>query len=238
MRRTPGGAAALLALALSACATPGAPPSQTYPQAAAPPGILDSAAGFRAELRAGRSPDCPLAGTAIHLGNGRFLTAAHLVDGLVTRMRHCAGTPIQPSIRYAGRNLPVRLLRLGDGYLEPGVGPLYRGGRDLALLQAATALPGPAAQPCAGGPARGQAVIVSSPRRAQETRAGALVRESRAADGAYADLPVSLVEGESGSGVFDAGSLCLLGVVSHRPDETPDRTRIVPAATIRAFLGG
>jgi hypothetical protein len=237
-------AALLAALALSACARE---PRPWVEDGAAPP-LLDSRVpeaqqrlpdipdAFRAELRGGSAPGCPLRGDAVYLGGGRFLTAAHLVDGIVPALRRCAGTPIQTTILYAGRRLPVRALRVGEGYLEPGVGPLYRGGADLALLQAAVAPPGPAALPCGEGPSPGQPVLVLSTRGRQPVRAGEMVPESRAADGGYADLPLPLMEGESGAGVFDAGSHCLLGIVSHRPDATPEHARIVPASAIRAFL--
>jgi hypothetical protein len=235
----------LAALALSACAAPPPRPWDASGEADRParapapfeklPDIPDA---FRAELRAGRAPDCPVRGDAVYLGEGRFLTAAHLVDGIVPLLRRCTGTPIQPTIRYAGRVLPVKLLRVGQGYIEPGIGPMYQHGEDLALLQAPIPLPGPAARPCKDGPRRGQAVLVFSAWRKESAQAGVLVPEARAEDGAYADIRMAMKEGESGAGVYDAASFCLLGVVSHRPDATPDRVRIVPAGTIRTFLGG
>ncbi|TPG58110.1 hypothetical protein EAH89_09105 [Roseomonas nepalensis] len=224
--------ALLAALLLSACAA--APPPLRQPEAT--PRLPDVPDAFRAELLGGRSPDCRLRGQAVYLGGGRFLTAAHLVDDMVPRLRHCAGIPLEPLIVFRGYTMPVRLLRLGEGTLEPDVGPVYRRGEDLALLQAGSAPAGPFARPCPDGPSPGQRVLVLSGQR-HEARAGGLVPETRAADGAYADLPIHLAQGESGAGVFDAGSFCLLGVVSHRPDDTPNHSRIVPAATIRTFLG-
>jgi hypothetical protein len=238
-----GGAALLAALVLSACAAREPRPwnDETSPGQSRPaptpvqrqPDIPDA---FRAELRGGWTPGCPLRGYAINLGKGLFLTSAHLVDDIVPRLRRCAGSPMQITIHYAGRTLPVRVVRVGAGHLEPGVGPMYRDGEDLALLQAPMALSGPAAVPCEEGPARGQSIRVSSARRHALAQAGDMVPETREVDGAYADIPVSLAEGESGAGVYDAATNCLLGVVSHRPDATPDRSRIVPASTIRAFL--
>ncbi|WP_458095866.1 trypsin-like peptidase domain-containing protein [Roseomonas sp. WA12] len=231
-------AAALAASALAACApreTAAPSTGAAHPAPDTIPRLPDIPDAFRAELRAGRLPSCPLDGQAVHLGNGRFLTAAHLVDDSVPRLRHCAGTPAQPTIRYAGRTLPVRAIHMGEGRAEAGIGVTYRGGQDLALLQAGTVPPGPAARPCASGPIPGQPVrVLSTPR--DVLRAGPMVPEARAADGAYADLPVLLAQGESGSGVVDAESHCLLGIVSHRPEATPGHTRIVPAAAIRAFL--
>ena len=233
-------------LALSACASPEPRPwvedPPAAPDAAGRPGDIqrlpDAPDAFRAELRSGKAPGCPLRGQAVYVGQGRFLTAAHLVDGIVPGMRHCMGVPIPTTIRYAGRVLHVRPLRMGEGHVEPGVGPLYRGGQDLALLQAGVVPPGPGARPCPGGPRPGQPVLVLAAGRRVEVAAGQMVPETRPVDGAYADLPLPMVEGESGAGVFDAGTNCLLGIVSHRPDATPGHVRIVPAAAIRAFLGG
>ncbi|HEY8610803.1 MAG TPA: serine protease [Roseomonas sp.] len=236
-------AAALLAvLGLAACAAPAPRPwmerdtARSAPES--PARLPDVPDAFRAELSGHSAFGCSLRGNAVYLGEGRFLTAAHLVDGIMSRLRNCAGAPMQTTIHYAGRDLPVRLLRMGEGYVEPGVGPLYRRGEDLALLQAPVTFSGPAALPCGDGPAPGQPVLVLSTERRQAVRAGAMMPESRAADGTYADIPMSLAQGESGSGVFDAESHCLLGIVSHRPNATPTHSRIVPAAAIRAFLRG
>ena len=221
-------------LALAACASQQSDPSRPAPDAT--PRLPVGPDAFRAELRAGRPPACPLDGQAVHLGGGRFLTAAHLVDDSVPRMRRCAGTASQPTIRYAGRTFAARPLRVGEGRPEPGIGVTYRGGQDLALLQTTPVPSGPGARPCAEGPAPGQAVrVLSTPR--DVLRAGPLVPETRAADGAYADLPLLLSQGESGAGVVDAETHCLLGIVSHPPEATPGHPRIVPAAAIRAFLG-
>ncbi|MCR0983434.1 serine protease [Roseomonas populi] len=234
------GAASLVALLLSACAERAPRPwTESTPTRTPEPGerLPDLPDAFRAELRGGHAPGCPLRGNAVYLGDGRFLTAAHLVDGIVPRLRHCGGTPIPTTVRYAGRTLAVRPLRVGEGYLEPGVGPLYKGGEDLALLQASASPPGPAARPCGAGPAPGQAVRISSSSQQGLAKAGAMVPETRKADGAYADIALPMAEGESGAGVFDPDTNCLLGIVSHRPDSTPDHSRIVPASTIRTFLG-
>ncbi|MBB5692136.1 trypsin-like peptidase domain-containing protein [Muricoccus pecuniae] len=244
------GLALLAALAIPACAAPApvprpwvedAPAERAGRPSAEPapsPRLPDIPDAFRAELRGGYGPACPLQGNAVYIGEGRFLTAAHLVDGLVPQLRRCVGGMGGTTILFGGRVLPVRPVRVGEGHVEPGIGPLYRRGQDLALLQAAFIPPGPAARPCRGGPTPGQDVLVLSARRREAVRAGAMVPEIRAADGAYADLPLPMDEGESGAGVFDAGSNCLLGIVSHRPDAEPDHSRIVPAAAIRAFLGG
>ncbi|MBP0443234.1 trypsin-like peptidase domain-containing protein [Roseomonas sp. SSH11] len=231
----------LAGLALSACAAPeprAVNEEGTRPRPDAFPRMPDTPDAFRAELRGGQAPGCPLRGQAVHLGGGRFLTAAHLVDGVVPRLRHCTGTPIPTTIRFNGRVLPVRPVRMGQGYVEPGVGPLYRHGEDLALLQASAVPAGPAATPCGAGPMPGQPVLVLASRGRAAVRAGEMVPESRADDGTYADLPLSMVEGESGGGVFDAETKCLLGIISHRPDAKPQHVRIVPASVIRAFLGG
>ncbi|WP_426959638.1 trypsin-like peptidase domain-containing protein [Muricoccus radiodurans] len=229
-------ALALVALGLSGCAAT-APSPIVRPVALPVPPAAPGAAGFRVEVRAGRAADCPLVGTAVRIGEGRFLTAAHIVDGTAMRMRNCGGPAMAPVIVADGRPAPARLVRQGEGELVPRVGPLYRRGEDLAVLEAPGAPPGPVARPCGLGPDRGQSVVVASRLRVLEARAGGMVPESSPAYGAYAEIPMRMEPGESGAGVFDAASLCLLGVVSHRPDETPGVTRIVPAAAIRRFLG-
>jgi hypothetical protein len=60
--------------------------------------------------------------------------------------------------------------------------------------------------------------------------------EPEAANGRYAVLALRLEAGDSGGGVFDGASGCLLGIVSMRDPAEPGRSWLVRAATIRAFL--
>jgi hypothetical protein len=79
-------------------------------------------------------------------------------------------------------------------------------------------------------------VVVATRQRRFLTRLDGAAAERDPANGSYAVLPDRLEEGESGGGVFDAASGCLLGIVSQRDPDRPDRTWIVRAAVIRAFL--
>ncbi|WP_376099731.1 trypsin-like peptidase domain-containing protein [Roseomonas sp. CCTCC AB2023176] len=229
--KVPGLAPLCLAGVLAACAG-GVPVPGTGP---VPATAADS---VRAEVRAGRAPACPLLGTAVHLGGGLFLTAAHIVDGTAARLRHCDGPETVPLVRYGGRDLPATVRRVGRGEIAAGVGLRYEGGADLALLDTRVASAGPSARPCRGGPDAGQPVIIESRLRTVVATAGGMMREVEPAYGTYAEVPLHMVPGESGAGVFDARSNCLLGIVSHREDTAPDTVRIVPSAAIRTFLGG
>jgi hypothetical protein len=180
-------------------------------------------------------PPCEALGAAVHLGQGRFVTAAHVVDGTPARLRGCVPGPVTPLVVFAGNATPARLLRAGRGDVGPEVGLRYLGGRDLALIQA-----GPRAEAgaevCAADAATGQAVVVTTPWRTVRAQVLGSMRESPAAYGGYAEIGIRLEPGESGAGVFDAARGCLLGLVSHRDDATPERTRVVLASALRGFL--
>lgn len=198
-----------------------------------------------AGLRAGLGPDCLATGAATHIGRGRFLTAAHLVDGTQPLLHGCAPGAAPPSIRFQGRDHAAELLRAGQADLGPGLDPLslgtvYVGGRDVALLRVAGLRPGAAALPlCAGAPWPGQPVLVLTPRRHATSHIAGLRPEAKALHGAYAEMPLRLEPGESGGAVVDASVPCLLGLVSHRAEAggRPAGTRLVPAPVLRAFLG-
>ncbi len=171
----------------------------------------------------------------MHLGQGRFVTAAHVVDGVPARLRGCAPGVATPRVAFAGSTGPARLLRAGRGDVAPVVGLRYLGGRDLALLQG-----GPRADPgatvCDAEAIAGQAVVVATPWRSLRARVLGGIQETPPAYGGYAEIGIRLEPGESGAGVFDAVRGCLVGVVSHREDATPERTRVVLAGALRAFL--
>lgn len=188
-----------------------------------------------ARVRLGQPP-CEALGAAVHLGQGRFLTAAHVVDGTPARLRGCAPGPFTPLVVFDGQASPARLLRAGRGDVAPEVGLRYLGGRDIALLQTAP-LADAGAAVCATDAARGQAVVVATPWRMVRAQVLGTIQETPAAYGGYAEIGIRLEPGESGAGVFDAAGGCLLGLVSHRDDATPERTRVVLAATLRGFLG-
>lgn len=191
------------------------------------------------EIRSGVAPRCEATGAAVHLGGGRYVTAAHVVDGSVQRLRgDCpAGAP---AITMAVRGNPAgaTLLRAGRDRIDRGIGQRYLAGEDIALLRPAAGLPQHGvATLCAADPAPGAPMLLVSPRRALRTRISGLHRDADPAFGAYLEIPEMLEAGESGGAVFEAATGCLAGLVSHRDgDGGPPRTRLVPASTIRRFV--
>ncbi|HWL80164.1 MAG TPA: trypsin-like peptidase domain-containing protein [Roseomonas sp.] len=202
---------------------------------AAPPPQRIGLAG----LRAGLAPDCIAAGAAVYIGQRRFLTAAHLVDGTQPLLHGCAGGAAPPWIRLGSHDLPAELLRSGQADLQAGLGTFYVGGRDVALVRVAAPPPGlPALHLCPDGPRPGERVRVVTPRRDTSDAITALMRESDPLHGGYAELSLRLEPGESGGAVIDARRSCLMGLVSHREEIAGQvHTRIVPAPVLRAFLG-
>ena len=192
-----------------------------------------------AGLRAGLEPDCVAAGAAVHIGQRRFLTVAHLVDGTQPLLHGCSPGAAPPRIRLAGHDLPAELMRAGQADLAAGLGTYYVGGRDVALLRTGPLPPGhPALALCPGAPHPGERVRVVTPRREADGTITALVREANPLHGGYAELSLPLEPGESGGAVIDARRSCLMGLVSHRETVAGRvHTRIVPAPVLRAFLG-
>jgi hypothetical protein len=221
---------------LVACATAPAP-------RAPDPALL--AATAVVQLRSGEAPRCRGTGSAIHLGGGHFVTAAHVVDGTAQAARGvCPGGAGPLAISVAGTVAPARLLRAGQDRIDRGIGQRYLGGEDVALLRVAGPLPSLGrATPCAAPPVPGTPALLVTPRRSQRTRLLGLVAESDPRFGAYLEIPETLAQGESGGAVFESASGCLAGLVSHRDDPAPGesgapRTRLVPASVIARFAAG
>jgi S1-C subfamily serine protease len=182
-----------------------------------------------------RTPQQPWPGYGVYLGNGLILTAAH-VAGNVARTR--------PHVVIAGQDLPAALVRQGS--LEDV---------DLTLLSIdATKLPVGLQMRrtplCERPPYAGETVVVAIPEGTARSRI--LPRQAIPADlrgqfdTAIADVAST---GNSGSGVFDAADLCLLGIMSRKisitqlpvklgaPPHTTDIAKyFVPAAAIKAFI--
>lgn len=221
---------------------PGLRPLPT-PSPAPAPGAPPQASAVLAGLRAHLGPDCVATGAAVHLGQGRFVTSAHLVDGTQGMLRRCPGLDSSLGkpvlLHFQGREQAATLVRLGRADLRAGLGTYYVGGRDVALLQLAEPPRGaPALALCADDtPFPGERVLVLTPYRQQGAEIAGLMREANPLHGGYAEMLLRLEAGESGGAVLDAGSFCLLGLVSHR-QEAPglQRTRIVTAPVLRRFL--
>jgi len=182
-----------------------------------------------------RTPRQPWPGYGVYLGAGLILTAAH-VPGNVAQTK--------PHVVIAGRDLPAKLVKQGS--LESV---------DLTLLSVdGTKLPISLRMRrmplCERTPYAGESIVVAIPEGTAPSRIlprQAIPADLRARFGtAIADVATT---GNSGSGVFDAANLCLLGIVSRKISiiERPlkigapvRRTDIakyfVPAAAIKAFI--
>jgi hypothetical protein len=174
-------------------------------------------------------------GYGVYLGNGLILTAAH-VAGDVAQTK--------PHVIIAGLDLPATLVKQGS--LD---------NVDLTLLSVdGTKLPVGLQMRrtplCGHPPFAGERVVVAIPEGIAPSRI--LPRQAIPADlrgrfdTAIADVATT---GNSGSGVFDAGDLCLLGIMSRKisvtspplivgaPARTTDIAKyFVPTAQIKAFI--
>jgi S1-C subfamily serine protease len=182
-----------------------------------------------------RTPQQPWPGYGIYLGNGLILTAAH-VAGDVAQTK--------PHVVIAGQDLPAALVK--EGSLDS---------IDLTLLsidgtKLPVALQMRRTPLCDHPPIAGQGVVVAIPEGTAPSKIvprQAIPADLRGRfDTAIADVATT---GNSGSGVFDAGRLCLMGIMSRKisvtsrpliagaPARTVDIAKyFVPAAQIRAFI--
>ncbi len=231
--------AALPAALLAACAgspeSAGEPPWPPGP----PPPILAVEARFGALARA--------RGSAVPLAGGLALTAAHVVDEASLREEMCRlgrwpaeQAPYLAGLRLRqadGSEVAATRVRLGRStFTRQGCDLAYRQGQDLALLRPDAPLAGPAATVCPADPQPGQGVVAFSGGRLVRGRLAGEAMEAEPANGRYAVLALRLEAGDSGGGVFDAASGCLLGIISMRDPAEPGHSWLVRAAVIRAFL--
>ena len=182
-----------------------------------------------------RTPKQSWPGYGIYLGNGLVLTAAHVAGDFAQT---------KPHVVIAGQDLPAALVKQGN--LDSV---------DLTLLSIdGTKLPVGLQMRrtplCEHPPFSGERVVVAIPEGTAPSRI--LPRQAIPADlrgrfdTAIADVAST---GNSGSGVFDAGDLCLLGIMSRKisvtspplivgaPARTTDIAKyFVPAAQIKAFI--
>ncbi len=193
-------------------------------------------AGLKAfAVHINRTPQQPWPGYGVYLGNGLILTAAH-VAGDVTQTK--------PHVVIAGQDLPAALIKQGN--LESV---------DLTLLSIdGTKLPIGLQMRrtplCERPPFAGERVVVAIPEGTAVSKV--LPREAIPADlrGRFdTNIADVATTGNSGSGVFDAADLCLLGIISRKisvfqrplkpggPARTADIAKyFVPAAEIKAFI--
>ena len=223
-------AAWLMLLVVTSCAAP--------PTRAPDPAMLAAAAVF--DVASSTGGRCRATGSAVHLGEGRFLTVAHVVDGSSQQLRGgCPAVPPALTLSIRGATLPATLAGAGRHRIDPVIGQRYFGAEDLALLTPQRGAPAlPAATLCAATPPPGTPVLLVTNGQAIRTRITRLAPEPEVAFGAYLEIPVQLEPGASGGALFEAASGCLAGLVSHRDDDGgPPRARLVPARTIRRFVG-
>jgi hypothetical protein len=183
-----------------------------------------------------RTPRQPWPGYGIYLGNGLILTASH-VPGIFASTK--------PHVVIAGQDLPAGLVK--EGALDSV---------DLTLMSIDAAklpirLQMRRMPLCERAPYAGEAVVVATPEGTARSRVlprQAIPAELRARfDTTIADVATT---GNSGSGVFDAANLCLLGIISRKISVVQQGSRFgapvsatrdiakyfVPAPVIRAFI--
>ena len=182
-----------------------------------------------------RMPAQSWAGYGIYLGDGLLLTAAHVAG---------QGILSHPRALVAGQPVAVEVVKEGR-YPE----------NDLAVLRIAPPIPptlaGRRTTVCTAAPRPGQAVVVVTPEKVTTSTIIApeiLPPEYRTAYAA--SIKDVYTTGNSGSGVFDAGTGCLLGIMSSKIEghlkemvngAPTERTvgiakHFVPPADITAFL--
>jgi Trypsin-like peptidase domain len=180
-----------------------------------------------------QDPPQPWPGYGIYLGKGLVITAQHVVG---------SAAHTKPSVRIAGMDLPAHAIREGSFErvdltllsIDEHKLPIYLQMRRMPL--------------CEKAPWPGEPVIVAVP----EGTARSHVMSPRLLPyNMRRRLPTVISDvastGSSGSGVFDAGNKCLLGIMSRKiyvPANSADPESkekdiakyFVPASTIRAFI--
>jgi Trypsin-like peptidase domain len=182
-----------------------------------------------------RTPQQPWPGYGVYLGNGLILTAAH-VAGNVAQTK--------PHVVIDGQDLPAQLVKQG-GLESVDLTLLSIDGTKLPLRLQMRRTP-----LCERPPYAGETVVVAIPEGTAPSRV--LPRQAIPADlrGRFdTDIADVATTGNSGSGVFDAADLCLLGIVSRKISIIQQPLKLgasaratdiakyfVPAAAIKAFI--
>jgi S1-C subfamily serine protease len=194
------------------------------------------AAGLKAfAVHINHTPRQPWPGYGVYLGNGLILTAAHVVGN---------AAQTKPHVVIAGQDLPAALVKQGS--LDAvDLTLLLIDGTKLPVGLQMRRMP-----LCEQSPYPGETVVIAIPEGTAPSRIlprRAIPADLRARFGtAIADVAST---GNSGSGVFDAHDLCLLGIISRKisvtrrppvvgaPSRTTDIAKyFVPAEEIRAFI--
>jgi len=172
-------------------------------------------------------------GRGVYLGNGLVLTAAHVVD---------SAARTRPSVRIAGMDLPAKAIKEGnvEGVdltllsIDEQKLPIYLRMRRMPL--------------CEKNPGPGEPVIVAVPEETARSHIMSPLWLPYRVPKKFATLISDVgATKNSGSGVFDSGNKCLLGIISRKffvrlnggdaeSQEKDIAKYFVPASTIRAFI--
>ncbi len=172
-------------------------------------------------------------GYGIYLGRGLVITAAHVIG---------SATHTKPSVRIAGMDLPAKAVKEGSLEqvdltllsIDEHKLPIYLQMRRMPL--------------CEKPPRAGEPVIVAIPEGTARSR---IMSPQLLPPDSRTKFPTVISDvattGNSGSGVFDAGTKCLLGIMSRKISVRPTSADtgseqkdiakyFVPASVIRAFI--
>ena len=171
------------------------------------------------------------AGRGVYLGKGLVITAAHVVG---------SAAQTKPSVRMADMDLPAKAIKEGNFErvdltllsIDEQKLPIYLRMRRMSL--------------CEQHPWPGEPVIVAVPEATARSHVMSPqllpLKFRRKFSTVISDVATT---GNSGSGVFDAGNKCLLGIMSRKfsvsgaapENEQKDIAKyFVPASAIRAFI--
>jgi hypothetical protein len=183
-----------------------------------------------------RVPREPWTGYGVYLGNGLVLTAAHVAGSAFLR---------SIKVEIAGRELPAKIEKEGS-FRDVDLALVSIDERQLPVSLRLRRMP-----VCKNAPMPGEEVIVAIPEGIAPSHVVAPALLPRNLDPkfrtAISDVATT---GNSGSGVFDAGQKCLLGIISakiqgfqtglkngHAAKQSIDVAKyFVPAVAIAAFI--
>jgi len=175
-----------------------------------------------------KNPPQPWTGHGVYLGRGLVITAYHVVGS-------------NPSVRIAGIDLPAKAIKEGS-FEQVDLTLLSIDEKKLPIYLQMRRMP-----LCEKPSWPGESVIVAIPESTARSR---IMSPQLLPLNVRTKFPTVIRDvattGNSGSGVFDAGSKCLLGIMSSKiyvqpSAETGGERRdiakyFVPALTIRAFI--
>jgi Trypsin-like peptidase domain len=165
-------------------------------------------------------------GRGVYLGKGLVLTAQHVVG---------SAAQTKPNVRIAGMDLPATAIREGNFEradltllsIDEQKLPIYLQMRRMPLCEKPSWPGEPVIVAIPEGTARSHVMSPGLIPFDMRRRFSTVIREVG-------------TTWNSGSGVFDAGNKCLLGIVSRKMSDTQSKKDIakyfVPASAIRAFI--